>query len=184
MECNPDSFMNIRGSDFGFSNGSSSLSVTDFDISSKFNLPSGSILVSVSNARTSSTGNFIIDDDNPTIFEFSGIVPVLVEADHSSGLLVGALDGITTVNNVVFELVTSLDPGFIAERSENTFTVINESSNGGHSVPFIWESQSFVSQLTFFTTSTTPNNGIGLSIAPVLCPDTDGDGIPLSLIHI
>jgi len=52
--------MSLVPSDFGFSNNSSGLSLTEIDLSSKFNLPEGSILVSISNAMVSSTGSFII----------------------------------------------------------------------------------------------------------------------------
>ena len=187
VECNLLDFETITSSDLGFSNNTSDLSVTDFDISSRFNLPNGSVLISVTNGMTSSSGNFIIQSDNPVQFNFSGTVPVRVQAIHSRGLLLGSSDGIVALDGSPYQLLSNLRNGLIEENNGNVFSV-NAFSTVNNSEDFLWESISFVSSLEFFTTSSESANGIFLRIAPANCPDTDGDGIPnhldLSLIHI
>ena len=177
IECNSLDFETITSSDLGFSSNESDLSVTDFDISSRFNLPGGSVLISVTNGMTSSSGNFIIQSDNPVQFNFSGTVPVRVQAIHSRGLPLGSSDGIVALDGSPYQLLSNLRNGLIEENNGNVFSV-NAFSTANNSEDFLWESISFVSSLEFFTTSSESANGIFLRIAPANCPDTDGDGIP------
>ncbi|MFD2585475.1 hypothetical protein ACFSQJ_00960, partial [Croceitalea marina] len=177
VECNSLGFKTIRPLDLGFSNNSSGLSTTDFDISSRFNLPDGSVLVSVTNGMTSNFRNFRIQSDNPVQFNFSGTVPVRVQAIHSKGLLLGSSDGIVALDNSPYKLISSLRRGLIEENNGNVFSV-NAFSGANNSEDLLWESISFGSSLEFFTTSSASSNAITLRIAPTLCPDTDEDGIP------
>ena len=177
VECNYLDFETITPSDFGFPNNASDLSVADFDISSKFNLPEGSVLISVTNAMTLSSGVFSIQSDNPVQFNFSGTVPVRVQAIQSRGLLLGSSDGIIALDNAPYQLLSNLRKGLTEENNGNVFSV-NAFTTANNSENFLWESISSASSLEFFTTNPSSLNSITLRIAPIICPDTDEDGIP------
>ncbi|MDT0608627.1 hypothetical protein, partial [Croceitalea rosinachiae] len=164
VECSSlASFIDLRPSDFGFLNNSKDLNITDFDISSKFNLPAGSLLVTVTNAMVSNLGAFIIDDNNPVQFDFSGSVFVQIQASHSRGLLTNSSDGIVALDNARYVFVSDLRNGIVAENMGNLYSV--NSSSGSNGEDFIWESISFASRIEFFTTSTSSQNGIEIRIA-------------------
>ncbi|PRX53152.1 gliding motility-associated C-terminal domain-containing protein [Flagellimonas meridianipacifica] len=177
VECGSLDFERIRPADLGFPNNASDLSVTNLDISSKFNLPAGSILVSVTNGMTSDSGSFSIDKDNPIRFDFTGTVPVRIKPSHSRGLSVGRSDGIVALDNAHYEFIGNPE-NVIVEENDNVFSV---TASGSNSEDFVWQSVSFASSIEFFTTNKAITNFIEIRIAPGLCQDSDGDGRPDSL---
>ena len=99
VECSMLDLLPVTASDLGLSLGVSdgSLSATEVDLSAKWGLPSGSVLVSVNGASTDSNGYFRTKVNAPIIFNISGLVPVIVKAHHSSGIQTGAQDGIVAL---------------------------------------------------------------------------------------
>ena len=176
VECEIEDFYSIQPSDLGCGNNESNFTVSNFDVSSQFGLAMGSILISVTNASASSSGQFTIKNDQPTTFLITGTVPVLIKAAHSRGLNNGGSDGIFALDNIRYQLISNLPTGITENNVGNQYTV--NSSLGSGSEDFVWKSDFFATKIEFFTTNTARNNFIYLNIAPAICPDTDGDGIP------
>ncbi|CAN0354321.1 unnamed protein product, partial [Scytosiphon promiscuus] len=169
----------VSASDLGLSLGVSdgSLSATEVDLSAKWGLPSGSVLVSVNGASTDSNGNFRTIVNTPIIFNISGLVPVIVKAHHSSGIQTGAQDGIVALDNVEYKFVGSLSPGIVSAVNNNNHYVKNTTASSNHpDINVDWESQSPVTDIKFYTTSTA-SSIITLYLAPYICTDGDGDGV-------
>ncbi|MBD1262893.1 hypothetical protein HZY62_20020, partial [Maribacter polysiphoniae] len=178
--CTPMTSKIITASDFGFQNNvnDGSLSATDIDLSSKWGLPIGSVIVSVEGASTDASGFFRTIVDFPINFKIKGTVPVIVKAHHSSGIAVDAQDGIVALDNVEYQFIGSLSSGLIPAVEENNYYVKNTTSTSNHpSISVDWESQSPVTDIEFYTTSAY-SSLIALYITPYMCTDTDGDGVP------
>ncbi len=171
----------IRPGDFGFPDGvtDGSLSADNVDVSSKWGLPAGSILVSVEGASTkSSLGLFEVNKDLPATFTFSGTVPVQIIAEHSARVDSNHRDGILALDNVEYVQTTALPTGIISGNETNDYFVENTTAApifGPNR--FVWLSQGLANEIQFYTTSSFPVNGIRLRVIPVICPDTDGDGV-------
>tara|TARA_B100001750_G_scaffold133631_1_gene106278 strand:+ start:14054 stop:17134 length:3081 start_codon:yes stop_codon:yes gene_type:complete len=171
----------LRTSDFGFADGvtDGSLNATNVDLSSKWGLPEGSILVTVEGASSKSTLQlFEVNKDLPATFRFSGSVPVMLVAEHSARVDANHRDGIVALDNTPYIQTTSLPAGIIAGQNGTDYYVENTTSSaiyGPHR--FAWESQSPVTDIQFYTTSDFPINGIRVWVIPVACVDTDGDGV-------
>ncbi|MEO9510818.1 MAG: hypothetical protein ABJX94_00985, partial [Flavobacteriaceae bacterium] len=181
--CSVKAKREVFASDFGFPNGvfDGSLSATDVDLSYKWGLPLGSIIVSVEGASTKDSGGFFeIIEESPTTFKFSGNVPVLVIAEHSPR--VGALskDGIIALDNTEYVLTTETLPnGIVPGTIGNDFFVENiTTSNIEEANRFVWESLLPATEIKYYTTSASNINGIRLRLIPIICPDTDDDGVP------
>ncbi|MEP3383009.1 MAG: gliding motility-associated C-terminal domain-containing protein [Flavobacteriaceae bacterium] len=184
--CSVKAKREVFASDFGFPNGvfDGSLSATDVDLSYKWGLPLGSIIVSVEGASTKDSGGFFeIIEESPTTFKFSGNVPVLVIAEHSPR--VGALskDGIIALDNTEYVLTTETLPnGIVPGTIGNDFFVENiTTSNIEEANRFVWESLLPATEIKYYTTSASNINGIRLRLIPIICPDTDDDGVPDSV---
>ncbi|MFS4457215.1 hypothetical protein ACKWB9_13950, partial [Maribacter sp. 2304DJ31-5] len=179
IECPPSfSFVKIAPSDFNFPSRSINLSSTTNDISSKFGLPDGSVLVNVSGANTRN-GEFVVQKNHPVRFEFSGKVPVIVKATHSIRLSAMNKDGITALDGVNYNFLSQLDSGVIQEINNNDFFVTNTTPSAiFNSENYEWQSLSTVSGIKFFTTDVTFKNFIRLNVMPFVCLDSDGDGRP------
>ncbi len=183
MECGMSSFEAITFTDFGFPNGvlDGSLSRQDVDLSTKFGLPPGSILVSVQGASTSGF-QFVVGDGFPIEFEFSGTVPVIVKAGHSFGLGAFVRDGIIVLDGVPYEQISNIPPGVVEGNQGNEYFIENSTDASiSNSEDYIWRSTGPATRVRFFTTSPVIGNAIVLSLSPVLCGDADGDGIPNQL---
>ena len=171
----------ILASDFGFPNNvqDGSLSAMDVDLSSKWNLPEGSVIVSVSGASTKSFGGlFEVNKNLPATFSFSGSVPVMVVGEHSPRVDAGTRDGIRALDGVAYIQTTTLPTGLVADSTGNEYFVENTTSSSIDGPDrFVWESQAFASEIQFYTTSNFPISGIRLRLTPVVCADTDGDGV-------
>ncbi len=172
----------LRTSDFGFADGvqDGSLSAENVDLSSKWGLPTGSIVVNVSGA--SSKGSlqlFEVNKDLPATFSFSGTVPVLVVAEHSSRVDADHRDGIVALDGVEYRQTSALPAGVISGNEDDDYFVENSTNKAinGHD-RFVWESQVFATEIQFYTNSSFPINGIRIRLTPIICPDTDGDGVP------
>ncbi len=180
--CTQLDLVEILASDFGFPNGvvDGSLSATNVDLSAKWGLPAGSVLVSITGGSTKSFGGlFEVNNGVPVTFEFSGTVPVMSVVEHSP--LVDRLhrDGIIALDNVAYILTNASLPAGIVEGNvgnnyfvENTTPVAVDGSDR-----YVWESQDVVTQVQFYTTSERLINGIRLRLRPIDCLDTDGDGV-------
>ncbi|MGY8915135.1 MAG: hypothetical protein ACKVJF_08645, partial [Flavobacteriales bacterium] len=127
-----------------------------------------------------SSGSFFeVNRDLPVVFYFSGSIPVKVIAEHSSRVDAKHRDGIIAKDNVEYVQTTSLPKGIVSIRNLNNYYVENTTSKPiEESKRFVWESQSTTNQIEFYTTSSFNVNGIRLSLIPITCPDTDGDGVP------
>ncbi|WP_276165811.1 gliding motility-associated C-terminal domain-containing protein [Zobellia alginiliquefaciens] len=183
-DCIEFTTIEIFGDDFGFEDGvtDGSLSAENVDLSSKWGLPAGSVLVSVTGANTkSSGGSFEVNNSIPTTFSFSGTVPVKILAEHSIRVDANHRDGIIALDDVAYIRTNTLPNGVISGNDGNDYYVENTTDNDiNSSSRFTWESQDLVDEVQFYTTSDAPINGIHLSIIPVQCleVDTDNDGVP------
>jgi len=179
--CSSLEMKELRTTDFGFPDGvtDGSLNATDVDLSSKWGLPAGSILVSVSGASSkSSLQLFEVNKDLPATFTFSGTVPVMLVAEHSARVDANHRDGIVAMDNVEYVQTTSLPTGIISDNELNDYYVENTTSTAIYGPNrFVWESQDFARDIKFYTTSSFPVNGIRIRLIPVICSDTDGDGV-------
>lgn len=172
----------LRTSDFGFADGvqDGSLAAENVDLSSKWGLPAGSIIVSVSGASSkSSLQLFEVNRNLPATFRFSGSVPVVVVAEHSSRVDSEHRDGIIALDGVEYRQIAALPYGIIASNEDTNYFVEN-TTNTPITGPerFAWESQAFATEIQFYTTSVFPINGIRIRLTPAICIDTDGDGVP------
>ncbi|OWW23383.1 hypothetical protein B4Q04_20645 [Zobellia sp. OII3] len=172
----------IRAGDFGFANGvtDGSLSATNVDLSAKWGLPAGSVLVSVTGASTKNSGGlFEVHQGLPVTFSFSGTVPVKLIAEHSARVDANHRDGIVALDNAMYVQTTALPAGITSDNETNDYFVENTTvSPITGPERFVWESQGLANEIQFYTTSHFPINGIRITAIPVVCPDTDGDGVP------
>ncbi len=179
-ECTESPLVMLLPSDFGFARGvdDGSLSATNVDLSSKWGLPTGSVIVSITGASTYSDRNFFyVKDGIRTKFTVSGRIPVMIVGQHSPRIPAMGIDGVVSTN-AEYNQVTSLPSGVINGSNGGDFFVEN-TTNGDidEGVRFTWESTTPTDNLEFYT-SAIVNSGISFSLQPVICPDTDGDGVP------
>ncbi len=178
--CSMTDLFLVTASDFGFPLGvnDGSLSAANVDLSAKWGLPAGSIVVSVEGASTDAGGHFRTINNAPITFGINGTVPVIVKAHHSSGIQSAAQDGIVALDNVEYQFIGSLSPGIISVVDGNNYYVRNTTASDYHpDINVEWKSQSPVTDIEFYTTSTS-SSLIALYVAPYICTDTDGDGVP------
>ena len=177
--CTPANFLQVVPSDFGFPpnvlNGS--LSATNVDLSAKWGLDPGSILVSVEGASTISNGDrfFVIDGQN-TIFRFTGSVAVFPRPGHSRRIQAMKRDGFLALDGTKYELITPLPDGVISANVDDDYYVENTTSTDIQQNSYLWQAKSEAESLLFYTTSVDIND-IHLWLRPVTCLDTDGDGV-------
>ncbi|HEA21777.1 MAG TPA: gliding motility-associated C-terminal domain-containing protein [Pricia antarctica] len=172
----------LRTSDFGFADGvqDGSLSAENVDLSSKWGLPQGSVIVSVSGASSkSSLQLFEVNRNLPATFRFSGTVPVTIVAEHSSRVDSNLRDGIIALDGVQYVQTSSLPSGIVSGTEANNYYVENTTSSAiTASNRLVWESQAAATEIQFYTTSVSLVNGIRIRLTPIICLDTDGDGVP------
>jgi len=150
------------------------------DISYLWNLPVGSVVLSIVGANTAQqVSKFVVGRNYPTQFEFGGTTPVLLRPIHSFRIEAGSADGFYNFE-VPYELESILNSGLVASQTGDTYVIENTTSedidNGEN---FTWISQGTAKKIKFFTLEEAVNNGIWLEVAPLICPtDTDGDGVP------
>ncbi|WP_298506247.1 gliding motility-associated C-terminal domain-containing protein [uncultured Maribacter sp.] len=181
--CDSFDLMSVLPVDFGFSSGISdgSLSAANLDISHKWGLPSGSVIVSVSGVSTASNGSgFRITHEQTPIFKFAGTVPVIAIVHHSGGLATNARDGFVSLDNVEYSLISNISELLKSVVEDNVYYVENNTAHEGlgGSSGFDWVSRGAASEVQFFTTNSVAASGIGIKLLPLICPDTDNDGVP------
>ncbi|ASV31309.1 Ig-like domain-containing protein [Maribacter cobaltidurans] len=187
-DCNEYQFLELFTTDFYISELNQNNIYEEFvqDISSKWNLPQGSVIVSVSFGNQNVYGNFFsVDQNNSLVFSFSGTVPVYVIAEHSRYLQAHKRDGIEALDNVDYMLSTDDLPNTVQSVTNvNEYYVENISSNSFFLPEAArWYSDKNVSSIRFFTTSANLENWVHLYLKPDVCAtiDTDGDGVPDSV---
>ncbi|MEZ5533979.1 MAG: cadherin domain-containing protein [Thiolinea sp.] len=176
VECGID-FRFIRASDLGLAANDANVSVSDADVSSRWGLPPGSVLVSVTNATITSEGAFTVTDSASTTFAVSGTMAAYVQVGHGGGINLNRRDDFTALDGVEYEYIATLEPGIITGRNGNEYYVERVSGSGPNAGVFLWRSMAAATQVVFSTTMTGSNNAVLLYLRPDACPDTDGDGI-------
>ncbi|MET1260862.1 hypothetical protein ABV409_16070, partial [Flagellimonas sp. DF-77] len=180
-DCTPANFVRINPIEFGFPSAvfDGSLSAIDVDISSKWGLPAGSVLISVSNASVRNNGSFVVGDGFPIEFTFSGSIPVMVKADHSFGLSAGERDGIIALDGTEYDFVANIPSGIVSGNTGTNYFVENTMADDiNNAENYEWSSRTAATRLQFYSTEDDVNHGIALFLQPIVCPDTDGDGVP------
>ncbi|WP_298488931.1 gliding motility-associated C-terminal domain-containing protein [uncultured Maribacter sp.] len=183
IECLPDNFVYILPEDFNYPTSyvDGDLESLDVDISYKWNLPAGSVIVSVIGASTTSDNEFILYNTQTTKFKFSGTVAVVGILHHSDVIYPSTRDGILDSGNTSYSFISNLVGGFEANNEGNNYYVEN---SGGITIKnpggFDWISNTDINEVEFYSTDTNPLNthGISIRVAPIVCIDTDGDGVP------
>ena len=181
-DCSALELKEVKSSDLGLASGISdgSLSATNVDISSKWGLPSGSVVVSMMGGGTFNSGLFMVKSGLPTSFKVTGTIPVIIVAEHSQVVPAKSSDGIVALDNVSYMLNnTTLVTGLRTGNNGNNYFVNNDTEVLIDDVErFVWESQSPAGEIKFYTT-TSANSVYAIRLKPVICPiDTDGDGVP------
>ena len=170
FECTTSSFMNITPVDFGFPSGvlDGSLMATELDISSKWGLPEGSILISVHSASTLADGRFAVNSVHRTVFELSGSVPVLINGGHSEFVSGLEKDGIVALDGTQYLLENiNLPSGIVAGNDGNDYFVENTTTSNITNVgEYRWRSQSTSTKIQFYASRLNINNVISIEIAP------------------
>ncbi|WP_176829801.1 Calx-beta domain-containing protein [Tenacibaculum sp. MAR_2009_124] len=159
----------------------SNYSITNDDISSLYGLPTGSLLVTVTNGSTNSGGTAWKTNatEGSTTFELSGTYADLayVTVAHGGSLSQGLRDGFISLDGVEFDYTSTLVDDFVASNSGNTYYVDNptggtETTNG---VRFEWVAKTTgAKRIEFFSTGATGNNQYFIELR--LC-DSDEDGV-------
>ncbi|MGB5370265.1 MAG: hypothetical protein WBN18_07530, partial [Flavobacteriaceae bacterium] len=179
FECTLPDYLEIVPSDFGFQSNvlDGSLFATNVDLSAKWGLEQGSILVSIEGASTSSSGNsfFVIDGQN-TIFRFAGSLAAIARPGHSRRLQALKRDGLIALDGAKYELISPLPIGVISANIGDDYYLENTTSSDIEQNSYLWQAKSEVKSILFYTTST-DINVISLWLQPVTCLDTDGDGV-------
>ncbi|MCG8235655.1 beta strand repeat-containing protein, partial [Tenacibaculum finnmarkense] len=149
------------------------------DVSTRFSLPAGSVIINYENLSTRTTGGQpAVSASQPTTFTITGTVPVYVAIRHGGDLSgVNSYDGIESLDNVTYNFTSTLETGYTDSVLANNYQVISDaSSDGNNADKFRWQSSSFVSKFKVVTSRTTLNNNYRLELA--ICKDTDSDGTP------
>jgi len=169
---------------FGVSDGS--LSAANIDISDKWNLPEGSIVVTIENGSTYSSGLFFVLNHMPTTFKITGTVPVMIVAEHSQVVQGHKEDGIIALDGASYNFTnTTLPPGLVSFNEGDTYSVINNTKRLiNFTERYVWESDSIANEIEFYTTSLL-RSAIAIKLRPLidgipnhLDIDADNDGIP------
>ncbi|MEX0275091.1 MAG: hypothetical protein AB3N16_12010, partial [Flavobacteriaceae bacterium] len=180
VDCGAISYQSVDPSDFGFSGTSygGNLNGT-IDVSSKWGLPAGSVVVQISGASVRAGQRFVVNDEHPIEFQISGTVPVMARAYHSFRVTAMHRDGIIALDGTEYVLLNeTLPTGLTSVADGNDYHVDNDTDDDiDNTSQYVWESQSSMTSIRFYTTDTSYLNGITLSLFPLYCVDTDGDGV-------
>ncbi|PCH76100.1 MAG: hypothetical protein COB98_07235, partial [Flavobacteriaceae bacterium] len=179
------SYILSNADDFGFTTGVvNGTQNGSKDISARWGLSDGSVIVSVTGASTIANGSAASGGGLSNVFyTFSGTIPVFVKVKHGGALGAGKSDGFIAEDNGTYQFTGILsNVNLESIVSGNNYSVINNStakiSNGSG---FIWKSDSHVTQLSVYSTTNNVNSNYTIIINPSIpeaCTDTDGDGIP------
>ena len=184
VDCTVHDSKEIRSQDLGVQNGidNGTLAVNNVDVSYKWGLPEGSILISMTGGSTFNSGLFMVQNGKKINFSITGSVPVKITAKHSELVAGNSTDGIIALDGVVYEFTnTILADGLTSGMNGNNYFVHNNTNVlVDEHERFTWESQEVASQIEFYTTSHL-KSAVILFLKPIVCQneiDTDGDGVP------
>ncbi|WP_236973391.1 Ig-like domain-containing protein [Maribacter sp. 6B07] len=184
VDCTVHDSKEIRSQDLGVQNGidNGTLAVNNVDVSYKWGLPEGSVLISMTGGSTFNSGLFMVQNGKKINFSITGSVPVKITAKHSELVAGNSTDGIIALDGVVYEFTnTILADGLTSGMNGNNYFVHNNSNVlVDEHERFTWESQEVASQIEFYTTSHL-KSAVILFLKPIVCQneiDTDGDGVP------
>ena len=184
VDCTVYDSKEIRSEDLGVQNGvdNGTLIVSNIDVSYKWGLPEGSILVSMTGGSTFNSGLFMVQNDKRINFSITGSVPVIITAKHSELVGGNSSDGITALDGVVYNFTNIiLADGLTSGTNGNNYFVQNSSNSlVDEHERFTWESTEVANQIEFYTTSHF-KSAVILFLKPIVCQneiDTDGDGVP------
>ena len=137
----------------------------DMDMSTKFNLERGEILVRASKANTVN-GDFKVNDSNHITFDITGTREVYLKAIHGRALGGNLKDKIFVRSGAGYTLTSPLTNGLTAGNNVNSgyFIKNNTSSKIINNQDFTWMSDIPEKYISFGTTSTTLNSKIELEI--------------------
>ncbi len=181
LECDQFNYERIRPSDFGFPLGVSdgSLNAIGADLSAKWGLPPGSMLVTVLNASTHPvTDAFASINTSDIEFIMSGSKQTQAIVDQGSVLTAGALEGLESIDGVAYQfLTTGLDTGIALVHNNDQYYVFNTGANANNSFgTYVWESVGPTVAFKTICNDVIASNVLRISLRPICCPDTDGDG--------
>jgi len=156
---------------------------TTVDVSSQFNLPVGSVIITVQNGNAlGSPLSFRTQEDFRIRFVFSGSVPVYLKVSHDPALEDnGDREGFISLDGQTFTPDTLAEPGYqFSNTNENYFCeVIDENLTDG-SQDMSWNSDGISAGVEFYTTNESGyQSSVSFEIAPIC--DTDNDGTPDAL---
>jgi len=181
--CSVGEFMLLDPDVLDIPRGVSHFSLEDKDISHLWNLPEGSVVLTIYGANTAqNVSKFVVGQAFEIEFKFEGTVPLVLRPSHSYRVEAGSSDGFFNFDTP-YELESSLAPGLITYEIDGTYVIENTTTSDiDNEENFTWTSLEPADNILFFTLEDDLNNGIWLEVAPILCEtDTDGDGVPDSV---
>ena len=128
VDCTVHDSKEIRSQDLGVQNGidNGTLAVNNVDVSYKWGLPEGSILISMTGGSTFNSGLFMVQNGKKINFSITGSVPVKITAKHSELVAGNSTDGIIALDGVVYEFTnTILADGLTSGMNGNNYFVHN-----------------------------------------------------------
>jgi len=148
------------------------------DVSHKFNLPKGSILVKANGVNintgrsTTKAAKFKVDNTHYTTFTISGTRKVYINARHGGTINKGIYDQIFVANGSHYTFTSSLQSGLVAKKYRKQYYVKNASNNKIHNnQDFYWLSTTPQNYIKFHSTKTNRlNSSISLGLCPVAKP--------------
>jgi len=174
-QCN--SYQLITSSDLNILANSVNYTMTSpLDVSGILGLPPNSVWVRAIHANTTSSGAFVVSNTLHTVFEFTGTIPVQLRVNHGRVVPAGKKDQVFSLDNNIYDFVSTLDPGLVSGINNIEYYVENTTSNViTNSSGLSWKSQGFVIRVEMGSTNERLNNGISIALCPA--NDSDGDGI-------
>jgi len=173
----PRNYQLVLASDLGLAAGDTAQTGSK-DVSALLGVPTGSVIVSWSNANTNaSSGNLSVSDTQWTDFTLSGTLAAFVRVSHGGNLEhAGDGDGIVALDGAPYTLTTSLESGYYGSSDGSNYWVYADGSEDGNQVGnFLWESAIPVTSWRVTTNNTGSfNNNYSFLLAVV--PDSDEDG--------
>ncbi|MEX0274182.1 MAG: thrombospondin type 3 repeat-containing protein, partial [Flavobacteriaceae bacterium] len=180
-ECTTGTFIAIDPTDFGVTGTSQTNGINGTqDVSSKFGLPTGSVIVEVIGGNTNNAGtgwgvgNF---DQNRTRFKVTGTTPVKIRTTHGPALT-DYRDGFIALDHAKYTFDSTLESGY-ASAVNGDYHYVEGDGSGDGDQSMQWTSDHFATEVEFYTSRdhASVNSGVGFRLA-VGCQDTDNDDTP------
>ena len=189
-ECPNVKYMKLdNNNDFGFSTGvlTGNQSASNIDLSSKWDLPTGSVIVSIDNASTVSGGSSVLGgpSNGSTTYNITGTVPVFIRISHGGSIGATHKEGFLALDGSSYELISSLNFSNLESQSVGQYYYVeNTDASGAATVNgnnFVWVSSTSATSIEVNSTSNATNSKFSLFLEPILpdaCGDIDNDGVP------